>query len=632
MTGLHVLPAGAQISAGAKLYPLDISQFPYISAYLDVRDEQGHFVPGLQASDTRVLENNISLPMESLIELSPGTQFVTAIAPGASLAVRDGLGNTRYDYVAAHLAGWAQNLPSPPDDDLSLLIDGGPQVIHTRNVNEWITGLQSYQAESREDANLQVLSAALDIAEDPTDLEGMSRVILFITSPLVEGSEIGLENLISRADQQGVRIFVLFVAAPEFFDSPSAALMQNLAVQTGGEYFAFARDEVLPDPENFLAPLRSVYRLVYTSQVQTGGSYAVNIEINTLSLQTVSTTRSFDVEVLPPNPIFVSPPSEIQRVEAEISGPGGVKQTPTSDQDLLMPSQQEIGVVIEFPDGHERQVITSTLYVDNEIADQNIAEPFDQFNWELSSYSDSGTHYLRVEVVDQLGLVGKTLDFPVQIKVEQKLLDVRAVMSGQGLWIVGGIVVVAGGILLMVLILGGRIRPQLPGQPRTGGRNGRAGAGPGSNRLDPLTQPVAQQDEQSSRWPNWLRRREKPSPSTADAFLQPIMDENGTSAAPIPIATGELTIGSSPAHAEIVLDDPSIADLHARLYRTDDHYILKDENSVAGTWVNYESISQNGVELTHGDVVHFGRMHLRFTLRKPAKVRRPAVQLLEETQ
>ena len=59
-TWLLVLPARAQIGAGAKLYPLDISQFPHISAYLDVRDEQGHFIPGLQAQDTRVLRQWIA--------------------------------------------------------------------------------------------------------------------------------------------------------------------------------------------------------------------------------------------------------------------------------------------------------------------------------------------------------------------------------------------------------------------------------------------------------------------------------------------------------------------------------------------------------------------------------------------
>jgi len=65
-----------------------------------------------------------------------------------------------------------------------------------------------------------------------------------------------------------------------------------------------------------------------------------------------------------------------------------------------------------------------------------------------------------------------------------------------------------------------------------------------------------------------------------------------------------------------ILDDPSVSPLHARLQELDGEYILSDEKSVAGTWVNDELLAAPR-RLQHGDVVYIGRLSYRFILRKP---------------
>jgi hypothetical protein len=58
--------------------------------------------------------------------------------------------------------------------------------------------------------------------------------------------------------------------------------------------------------------------------------------------------------------------------------------------------------------------------------------------------------------------------------------------------------------------------------------------------------------------------------------------------------------------------------LHARLKRTDGgDFLLFDNNTVAGTWVNYDPISKDGCVLRHGDVVNFGQLMYRFSLKNP---------------
>jgi pSer/pThr/pTyr-binding forkhead associated (FHA) protein len=59
------------------------------------------------------------------------------------------------------------------------------------------------------------------------------------------------------------------------------------------------------------------------------------------------------------------------------------------------------------------------------------------------------------------------------------------------------------------------------------------------------------------------------------------------------------------------MDDPSIADLHARLRKTEGGlFAIEDEGSLAGTWVNYDLVSPEGTKLQHGDIIHVGRIGL----------------------
>jgi pSer/pThr/pTyr-binding forkhead associated (FHA) protein len=117
----------------------------------------------------------------------------------------------------------------------------------------------------------------------------------------------------------------------------------------------------------------------------------------------------------------------------------------------------------------------------------------------------------------------------------------------------------------------------------------------------------------------------------AEAYLAFLPDSvEKLSAAPISITAGELTFGLDTSQASFVLDDPSVDGLHARLVRQEDgSFLLVDQGSVAGTWVNYAEVPSEGQVLQHGDVIHFGRVGFRFTLRSPQYVRKPVITPLE---
>jgi hypothetical protein len=86
-----------------------------------------------------------------------------------------------------------------------------------------------------------------------------------------------------------------------------------------------------------------------------------------------------------------------------------------------------------------------------------------------------------------------------------------------------------------------------------------------------------------------------------------------------------------PSQASVVLDDPSVEGLHARLLREVDGSLrLRDEGSVAGTWVNFLPVAEGGQVLQHGDLIHFGRVGFRFTQRDPVRTVKPVITCLEQ--
>jgi hypothetical protein len=261
---------------------------------------------------------------------------------------------------------------------------------------------------------------------------------------------------------------------------------------------------------------------------------------------------------------------------------------------------------------------------------QNTAPPFDSFSWSLLNFTEDGDHQLRVEVVDSLGLIGATIDWPVEIVIQRKPPSLANTLSRQGILVLGVVVVVTVGSLGLVLVLGGRVRPKILGQPAHGTkapvRRLRR-----SSRTDPVTQPVLNQESPRSFWSNRLHWPQRHSAPTADALLVPIADtgEGDTGelprGMPIPLLGMEITFGRSPAQATIVLDHPSVEDIHTRLEIQSNEYWLHNESMTAGTWLNYSPVPVQGALVQHGDIIHIGSQGFRFSLRKPAQFRKPVI-------
>jgi hypothetical protein len=611
--------ARAQATSYAEIVAVDARGFPQITALMNVYDANGRFMEGLSSADVSAHENGEPLPVESLTEYAVPLQLVVAINPGPSLAVRDGNAVQRFTKVVEALSNWVNSQPPDSGDDLSLVSLSGSLITHAKS-KDWFVSLDSFKPDFRNTTpNLQTFSIALDTVTATTSQTGMKRAILFIT-PHMDDPNIDntIAPLIKAAVDSKVRVFVWFVDGEQYFVTPSANAFKSLALQTSGSFFAFSGAETFPDLTTEFAPLRHIYALTYTSALKTSGEHTFGVEVKAPEGKIQASDQTFEVDVQPPNPILVLPALQIKR------------QPPVDDPyntEILLPAQQNIEILVEFPDGHPRDLKRTTLYVDGEVVDENTSAPFENFTWNLNAYEKSGQHELIVEAEDMLGLNKSSMGTPVTLTVIQPPRGIQALLARYRSYLVLGAIGLAGLALLAILVRG-----------RVGGELFKRRREKRKKFEDPLTQPVValtepptspiKKQKTTPRRASWLQLPAKaPRLPEAPAYLKRLTNGGEpASLLPIPVLEKEVTFGTDPVQSAHVLDDPSISPLHARIRRTPEGgFLIYDHGSVAGTWVNYEPVTREGRRLVHGDRIHFGQLMYRFDLSQPPAESEPKI-------
>jgi hypothetical protein len=508
---------------------------------------------------------------------------------------------------------------------MSLVTLSGPIISHA-SARDWLVSLQAFRPDFRDTTpNLQTLQIAIETIAVPPPRVGMKRAILFVT-PHMDDPDIDAKvaPLIERALQNGVRVFVWFTDSELYAATASAIAFNNLAVQTGGAYFAATELQPYPDPEIYFAHLRRLYALQYSSPATTGGNHTVSVEVTGQAGSIRTADQIFTIDLQPPNPIFVSPPLQLRRAPPEDD---------PFNTEILLPAAQPLGIVIEFPDGHPRPLVRTTLYVDNQIEAENTAEPFDAFTWDLTAYAETAEHKLVVEAVDSLGLNRTSIEVPVTVTVVQPPRGLPAFFGRYRDSIIIGAVIFAGVALLLILFLG-RLRSFF-----TGARTVRV------KRADPVTQPIAAAADiptvasvslgTTKRGRAGAAAPVSGRPAEAPALLRTMQPDplaapgetfKPASVPPIPLAAREITFGTDPKQSNHVLHDPSLEPRHARITRTENgDFFVVDAGTIGGTWVNFEPVGQEAHLLRHGDVLHFGQLVFRFELKEPPEPAQPKV-------
>ncbi|MDD5371041.1 MAG: FHA domain-containing protein [Anaerolineaceae bacterium] len=621
LAGLALLfitaPVRAQAGNPVQLFPPDTRQFPKIRLYLDARDAAGGFIAGLTPAVISLTENGRFVPVDELREIQPGLEIAVAINASPSMAVRNSEGVARYDLITGALADWASSLPTTGGGKFSLFTNGGKPVAQIDDPLKWLEALKAYKADLRNSTpSLESISAALSAIEAAPPQPGIHPAILWITSP-PEGTLLAsLAGMKDPLQKSGARLIIWSVSPAAAFNSEGSSALRELAESSGGQFFAFSGAEAFPDLNAMLQPLNGIYQLTYTSSASQAGDQSLAVQIQQPDGVLASQPIQFQLDIQAPNPMLVSAPSEILRT------------CPADSRDplkALEPLTLSLRALVEFPDGHPRPLQATRLYVDGALVSENTAAPFETFQWNLSGYTDTGRHLLKVEAEDDLGLSKQSLEIPVDIRVVIPPADLKTLVTRHQALATWAAILLAGALLGSAILLGVR-KGVFRRREKVAGNQG-----------DPLIQPMPTNPPGHPHGRQVLADRARRLWRGA-AHMEPAqllwLDEEGEtlSTSPITLEGHELTFGRNPRQVSYVLNDSSVEPVHCRLTRSETgDFLLHDLGSVAGTWVNYAPISSGGVHLEHGDIIHIGRLTFRFSLMKPGAAASIQVESTSET-
>lgn len=581
----------AQTGANITLRHLQTEAFPIITGYLDARDATGAPIRDLQMEDVLAVEDGASQPLTQLRAIQPGLRIVVVLNPSEAFAIRDSQARTRFDYVREPILEWARRLPSNAANPLTLILPDG-LLVEDAFAADWVTAFEAIPASF---GGLQVTDQAvlqaMELASTQSAEPGQGTAIWWITATPAESTLAAVPDWQAALITQGVPIFIWQIDSPSTFNLPVTQTLRDFATATGGQWFGFSAGEAFPAPEDYFSPFRNAYFFQYNSQLDTAGTHEVLVQLQSEAGSAQSQPRTFELNIQPPNPILVSPPTQIERGPSE------------EDPQELSPFSQPIEIVVEFPDDIPRELARSVLYVDGNVVAENNIAPFTRFVWNLGEYTVSQQVLLRVEAEDELGLIGSSIEFPVQVLVENPLPWYQVLLARGGPVLAVAGVVLAAGALFLTLVLSGRLRPAR----REARRRRRAEQGVAAP--DPLSDsPLALDSSEAT------LVAQRPS-LDAPAFLQRLnMQSAGGAAELLPLSGEMITIGTDNANALQIVEE-SIDGEHARIERLDDgSYHVADFGSEAGTWVNYAPVSAEGSRLQDGDLLHIGRVAFRFLI------------------
>lgn len=574
-----------QPQVGLRVSEPNIERFPTISMLVSPTDQAGRRVPNLGVGSFQVLEDQQPVSDLTAEEVLIGTRQVFVMNTAAGMGVRDTRGRTRFDLAREGLLRFWRSSEAGMlgVDDLSLLTADGLLIQHSSSAAELSASLSELEPDFEGGiSGFDLLLLALDFSSDPVQPVTVPRSLVFVT-PLIETPrDLPLANAIARARESSTVVYPVLLAPPESLEEPESQPLLELAQATGGQLLLYDPDTGFDALTGLVLDQRYQYRLDFTSQANTPGTHTIRVVAEVDGVPQASLPISYEIDVQPPEIAFIQPPSLITRETDD----------PELEPNNIPPQSVQLQLLLNFPDGYPRPIVQSELRVDGEVVAVRRSPPFDEFRWDLSQIVQSEEHAISAFVEDSLGLEALTIEVPVQVEVSRPPQGISAFRPALDTLLAVVAVIVAA--MVMVFGVGSLIRRG----PRSEPSSAESAA-----RLNPV------------------KRARLRSASHSEAQLVPLRPVGD----PIPLTGVDLVFGRDASLAAIVLDDPSVERLHARLVRqADGEYLLRDQGSVAGTWVNYELVQSEGRRLQHGDLIQLGRVEFRFQLpgdRAPREIR-----------
>jgi len=556
-----------------------LSEFPYMSIIFKIHDVNGQPVQQINKDQITIYEDSEPVVFQDITANRGGVHFILAVNADRQLGLRDINGISNYEYLMTAIDNWHQN-STPGDQDLwSFMVNQGKSITSLDNSDTWYGILKAYQPEMRDAvSNLTSLSTSIDLAKSYSRSVPLDQVMLYITPvPAMDDLE-ELIDLAKSAIASGLHINIWMIGNENDLNTNRGQVLFDLAKSTGGSFFLFPVQETIPNPQNYLDPYGTYFKASYLSGISTSGKHSVSIGLQNETQDLRSENQDFNITVLPPSPIFLSPPIEIFRTI-------GLTGEDFSDN----PSDVRIiNVMIEFKDQHPRNLRSLHLYQDGTLVYEQKAPPFGSLLWDVSGITETSMVNLQVKLEDEIGLTASSAILPVNVVVEY--FD-NEVDNGVSTWNIVKYMILS---ITALFIAGMIIYFLLQAQKKAKRRKDN----PLPGKMTSLKNSPQIFDQANSGLLTWMDKDNHPKD------VKPIFIQQTTQ-----------LIGRDPQKCDIIIEDRSVEMIHAKIeFDPKQGFHLFDLGSVAGTWVNYAPVSQFGVFLENLDLIHIGRVAFRFTL------------------
>jgi hypothetical protein len=360
--------------------------------------------------------------------------------------------------------------------------------------------------------------------------------------------------------------------------------LSDVAIDTGGLSVRLEDDSDLSMIWNRIARFRDQIRLRYTVSEISGGTFPVRLSLAATPDALAETT-----------------------VTIAANSPSVVINLPLESRTLSLPSLEDpvelhFSTSVAWLDGVERQLTAAQLIV-NELSPLSIPlENIDDFDLEVNNLI-FGNNAIRVAILDEQGLRVTSPPMLLTITEGDRSIPAELRPSNRIGSLLGSIFV---GLAVLAVLTGTGFLvwrkgwlSQAPSLiPR--GRSART--------REKLASPPAVSRSTNAAV---IDGAEQP-PSRAVAQLD-VLESVSRVPTKIPLGRTHVRIGRSPSQSDISFEnDITVSRIHATLMLEGDHYRIFDERSTSGTWVNEQQVPEYGIQLTDGDELHLGAVHLRY--------------------
>jgi hypothetical protein len=621
---------------------VDTSGFPSITVRAIVSDDTRSRVAGLSESDFTLQEDGREVAF-TLSETDVGVQVVFVLDASLSVRQAGASGYTRLEEGKQVIYDFATNVMSEGLDQVAVLAPASTTTIQrVAPLPDDPADFTSFKNTVRDGTYLYELPA--DIAATPlNDMvsraldmlagadSGMHRAVVVISDGIDVISDRQVNDIVNRANQFNIPIYTVIFGPSNNWGGAAESNMKRLSLDTFGEHFELAATGRKPDPiEDVIAdavePLyknlagqRTQYVLTYNSGIFSPGSHEVGVAVSNKSAK-----HGISLNIKPPEVSIVQPSA------------GDAITRSTDDPNLALeeiePRTHTVSFQVSFPDGFDRQLQSVELLVDGVAVLDTCTPPCSEIVWNIAQLG-AGSHSLRIRVQDQQGMSAESREVPISIAIvvptpiptpvptlfipavvttpaatcEETYSGIQRILHcSPELFALGalGIAIVA---LVMVVIV---IR-----------------------RPPPAVATVARKVKDATI--AFFPAQAPPMPGREAKATLEVVEGDDSHPLPIELRADSTRLGRDEDLVQVAFQNRSVSRLHARIAierdrQGDERFVLYDEGSTSGSYVNFQPVGINGQPLQDGDTIHLGSLQLRFKVKapKPAVVKDDTIPLM----